>query len=37
LKLPVLATVPSYEVAGTQNGFKAKVIARYEGSLTSKA
>ncbi|HKD13858.1 MAG TPA: Wzz/FepE/Etk N-terminal domain-containing protein [Candidatus Angelobacter sp.] len=37
LKLPVLASVPSYEVDGTRNGLKAKIAARYEGSLASKA
>ncbi|HKD14268.1 MAG TPA: Wzz/FepE/Etk N-terminal domain-containing protein [Candidatus Angelobacter sp.] len=37
LKLPVLASVPSYEVDGTRNGLKAKIAARYEGSVASKA
>ena len=34
LKLPVLASVPSYEVGGTRHGLKTKMVAR---SLTSKA
>jgi len=37
LKLPVLASVPSYEVDGTRNGSKAKIAPRYEGSLAGKA
>jgi len=37
LKLPVLTSVPSFDVRALENGRKGKVVAKYDGAIVTKA